>query len=751
MSHRLVLVVTVFTAITAFTSCGGQADAPESQSSAVVEDMPAPSEIEGPAEPIEPPSEPGQSEPIPEPTTPTKTATLYRDEWGVPHIYSEDIGAGMYALGYAQAEDRLDDIYIAMRTGLGRMAEAFGEKHVQQDVYMRIARNEELAQESWDSAAPLMKEIGEQFVAGINAYLKEHPDQKPDFALDIEPWMINAVGRAMILRWPLGTIQGDMKNAPDDAEPAGRSNQWAVHPSRSADNVPILLTDPHLTWEGLAVFYEARVHAGDLHMNGYHLIGSPVIGFGHTQHVGWAPTTGGPDTADVYEIKFKMGMPPQYEYDGEWRNVEMKMVKIDVKDGESHTQPTAYTHLGPVISEPDMENETAYVGATPYFENDRLHEQFLAMCMARNADEFYEALGMNQYMEQNIMYADTSGNIGYVRVGQTPIRPEGGYDWNAPIDGTTSATAWLGIHPIDDLVQLHNPETGYMQNCNISPANMMIDSPLTPDKYPDYIYNVSWDDNNPRGKRLVELLHTDDSVTKDEAMAIALHVYDILAVPWQSALSSAVDAHGAAHMDDADFADSVEAILAWDGNFTKDATATPLYKNWRMSCTNEINVAGIAEGQPLSSEDQQKMLALLDESISKMKEQYGDWEIAWGDIYKVGRGGQYFPVGGADFGGSTNAPNMTETLFDVRSTELEAQPGKYVANNGSGAMMLMFFHEDRIESYSLVPWGQSGDPESPHYMDQGEQLYSNRKMKETWWSFEELQGHIASERVFEIQ
>ena len=57
---------------------------------------------------------------------------------------------------------------------------------------------------------------------------------------------------------------------------------------RTADRIPILLTDPHLTWEGLAVLYEARVHAGDLHMNGYFLIGSPIVGIGHTQHVGWA-------------------------------------------------------------------------------------------------------------------------------------------------------------------------------------------------------------------------------------------------------------------------------------------------------------------------------------------------------------------------------------------------------------------------------------------------------------------------------
>ena len=64
------------------------------------------------------------------------------------------------------------------------------------------------------------------------------------------------------------------------------------------------------------------------------------------------------------------------------------------------------------------------------------------------------------------------------------------------------------MHPAEDLVHIFSiRKQGYMQNCNISPDTMMVDSPLTPKiKYPDYIYNVSWDTNNPRGRRTVQLL-----------------------------------------------------------------------------------------------------------------------------------------------------------------------------------------------------------------------------------------------------
>lgn len=690
--------------------------------------------------------------PAAEPEHGAPTATLYRDTWGVPHIYSDDLGAGMYAVGYAQAEDRLSDIYDAVRTGLGLMSEVYGKELIEQDVYMRISRNEELAKEQWDNATPEMRVIGERFVEGIKAYEAEHPDEVYPNKMEIEPWMLSTIGRAMIMRWPLGTIADEAKRmekpeTPDN--PAGASNQWSVAASRSADGVPILLTDPHLSWEGLSVFYEMRVHAGPLHMNGYAVIGSPIIGFGHSNHVGWAPTTGGPDTADVYMVKVRQeGFSLEYEYDGEWRKAKPAMINVPVKDGEPHKQPTAYTHLGPIIAPPDEETGIALVGATPYFDTNELFEQFLKMCLARDANEFYDALSMNQYMEQNCMYADTSGNIGYVRVGRTPIRPEG-YDFLKPVPGWTSETAWKGIHPIEDLVQALNPAAGYMQNCNIAPANMMVDSPMTPDKYPSYIYNVSWDGNNPRGKRAVQVLDADDSVTKDEAIELALHTYDILAKPWQKAVASAWSTKGADFADNAKLAAFVEAFAAWDGEFRIDKTVTNAYKFWRLKQSGDI-INIVVDGGELNEDLSTALLASIAETLDELEAKYGNWDIPWGDVHKVGRGGTYYPVGGADFGGRTDGPNFTETLYDVRSSESKENPGTYVADNGTMALMLMFMHEDGIDSYSLTPWGQSGHPDSPHYMDQGEKLYSPRKVKATWWQREDLEGNIESEKVFKL-
>ena len=709
--------------------------------------------------PSAPPSAPGAAPAQPGPQTatpltpgqrlkqPSNTVTIYRDAWGVPHIYSDSERGAAYGLGYATAEDRLADIHTNVRTALGIAAEVFGPDAARTDLMMQMVRNAEVCEKAWAGTPIYLQTIATAFIEGVKKYTEEHPEKSPEWAVDLQPWHCMAIGRAMIMRWPVGTVMDDLENR--DKKPAMGSNQWAVAPDRSADKCAILLTDPHLAWEGLSVFYEARVHGGKLHMNGFFMVGSPLIGFGHSEYVGWAPTTGGPDTSDVFTVKLDLTnkLAPKYELNGEWKPVTPRTITVKVKGQEPVTQPSADTELGPVIHL-DLEAGVAYIGASPYFGPSKLFEQTYKMLFARNAREFYDVLTMNEFMEQNLMYADREGNIGYLRGGKTPIRPDG-FDWNAPV-AASPESMWKGIHPITDLVQILNPEQGYMQNCNISPENMMIGSTMTPDKYPAYIYNVSWDKTNPRGKRITGLLSADESVTRDEAIAYATDVYDILAQPWQAALKAAVDGAGAEYMKDETFAKVVNNILAWDGQFLPESTATPVYKNWRLACSGKVDVTAIAEGKTLAPEQQTALLDVLKGAVTEFQTQYGSVDVPWGEIYRVGRGDKWFPAPGADFGGSTDGPNMTETLFDVRSKEDPAAPGKYFANNGSMATMLMFFRADGIESLTCTPWGQSADPESPHYADQAEQLYSKRQLKPSLFKKEEIMANKASEKVLTL-
>lgn len=674
--------------------------------------------------------------------------TIYRDTYGVPHIYGDSPVAAAYGLGYAQAEDRLDDIYRNVRTALGSMAEFFGPEHVEIDYIMRLMRNAKLCEEYWITAPAEIRELGDSFVRGINAYIAEHPERVPEHALELHGWHCAAVGRCMILQWPLGTIQDDFNQR--DKTPPFASNAWAVEPKRSADNCAILLTDPHLTWESLAVFYEARVFGGSLSMNGFFVAGTPALAIGHNNDVGWACTTGGPDTSDVYALKIrKTALGFEYEYDGKWLQPRLSVFTIKVKgEDKPRAMPAMYTNHGPLIEEPDFEKGIAYAGKTPYMEDAGFFRQQYAMCMAKDADDFIEALRIDSSMEQNILFADRKGNIGYVRVGRTPIRPEGPWNWSAPVPGNTSATEWLGIHPLEDHVQIRNPEQGYMQNCNISPANMMLDSPMTPEKYIPQLYNVSWDKNNLRGRRAVELLSQDDSITKEEAIAIAMDVYDLLAKPWQDALRAAFESAGPEVKEDKDLAAAAQTILDWDGQFTQDSRAAAIIRHWRPRCEGPIDTKAIVEGTALSAEHQARLVELLRETLSEMQRLYGAEPVTWGDIHKVGRNGEFFPCDGADFGSRETG---TETLRDVEAAETPEDSGRYVANSGSMSAMLMFFHEAGIDSYTCTPWGQSADPASPHHVDQARELYSKRRMKPTWFRKEDMLQHQESEKVLTVQ
>ena len=696
----------------------------------------------------EPTEQAPEPDPLPEPTIEPGEATLYRDTWGVPHVYADTMPHACYALGYAQAEDRLDDIYKNVRTATGRMAEAFGPEHAEMDYVLRLVKNAEVCRDYWLSAPEEIRSACDAFMLGVEAYVAEHPDRKPDFALDLHGWQSAAIGRTMILQWPLGTLMDDLNNK-DKASPVG-SNAFCIAPERSAQGCAVHMTDPHLTWEGMAVFYEARVHAGDVHHCGFYLVGTPMPALGHNAHVAWACTTGGPDTSDVYMLKLNPRNLMQYDYFGEWKTFRAEVVIIKVKGEPDLIRPALYSEYGPLLDVPDEKKGVAYTGATPYLNETGVFEQMYRMADARNCEEFYQALGMNQMMEQNLLFADRDGNIQYVRTGRAPIRPKG-FNWSAPVPGGLEATRWLGIHPIEDLVQIKNPPQGYFQNCNVSPAVMMRDSPMTEQVYTEhpYLYNVSWDASSPRGIRLVELLDADDSVTKDEAMEYTLNVYDVLAKPWQDALQAAADA-AADRMADPELAEAVRMILEWDGEFTRECAACPLVKFWRLKCEKAIDVAAVIEGRPLSDEDQAKMLDALKQVLADVKQTYGTLDVTWGDINLIGRGGRHFPCPGADFGRGPDKIDLTETVMDVSVREEEEGSGKYVAYNGSSSIMLSFLHEDGIESYSCINWGQSGDTASPHYMDQGERLYANRNFKPTWFRKEDLLQNIESETIIPI-
>lgn len=659
--------------------------------------------------------------------------TIYRDTWGVPHIYGESEAAVSFTLGYAQAEDRLETVLKAFRKAEGTMAEAFGEEWIEHDYQQRLCGHAEVSKRRYHELSEQSQRNIEAFVHGIKKYMKEHPDEVPEWTPEPEPYHVVALSRYVVWGWPLGQAKGDLGRSERELEDGKGSNQWVIGRRLSAEDCVISLIDPHVGWHDEWLFYESHLHGGDLNVFGFSLVGTPFIGLGHNDYISWAMTTGGPDTADVYEVEFD----PEsltYQYDDETRKIKSEKIEIKVKTdhGIKTVEKTIRrTHHGPIV---EVRGNYAYVFKLAQADEVHLVDQMAEMNKAKNLGEFLQATSMCQLMPQNLMYGDIDGNMYYVRTGRVPIRPEG-YDWTKPVSGNTSVTEWLGLHSDEDLVQILNPPAGFMQNCNISPGTMTFNSPMTADRYPDYIYRASTDSSNSRGRRFMQIMRQrqDQKFSLEDAMKIAMDTTLHGVEPYQKILRKAYDKHKDqfAHLQK-----PIETVINWDRHADIDSVGMTLFGFWLAFGAEEYDVREMLEKDNVPDDTQIALLEAFDSAVKHIKKTYGEIK-EWGEVHCAKRGDQSWPLAGISRFGFT-------TLRAI-STHDPDEDGILYARAGQSCTTIVLLKQV-VRSYSVVPYGQSEHPDSPHFTDQGKKLMAHRKFKPTWYQKEELMKHLESEK-----
>jgi acyl-homoserine lactone acylase PvdQ len=664
--------------------------------------------------------------------------TIHRDTWGVPHIFGDSMEAAAFGHGYAQAEDRLEDLLGAYLRAEGRAASVYGDDALDGDVVARIAGHARLARERYAELGPETRRVVEAYVAGVRTFMREKPALVPPWARPPEPHQVVALYRSFAWAWPWGQALGELPQATAGTGESRGSNQWAVGAGRSAEGVPIALIDPHLSWEPQNRLYEAHVHGGDVNFFGFSILGTPIMAVGHTDVLSLALTTGGPDCADVYEERLHPDDPLRYEYDGDWRTMEVEEIEIEVRtpDGSRVVRRRVERTLhGPIVA---REGQRAFAARTAYDREIGLVEQWLALVRARGLGEFLDAMRQNQSPPQNVMCADVRGNLYYLRAGRVPRRPEG-FSWDRPVPGWTSASAWLGTHPLEDLVQILNPPGGTMQNCNVSPGTMFPASPLTAERYPRVIYNGRTDDSNSRGRRMLELLGGPEKLTLEAALRIAVDTHVDRAELWQAALSAAFEAGGARFPS---LAPAVDLLSSWNRRIDGDSRAAPLFRLWMRACRagpSAVPLARIEAGQPLDAAAQVALLEALQVAAQDLARAAGRIDVPWGELHRIGRGPGSWPVAGCRADGIS-------TLRSVRYGSADAG-GRSEARGGQICTTVVLLRPGGVESYSVTPFGQSDDPRSPHYADQAERLFSRGELKPTWYGRAALEKHIESSRT----
>ena len=139
------------------------------------------------AQPANPAHRAGESPSEPSRVVPTETialrglaapAQILVDTWGVPHLYAGSQDDVFFVQGFNAARDRLFQIDLWRRRGLGQLASVFGANFVEQDRAARLFLYRGDMRREWQAYGKNAERIATRFVAGINAYI-EHVGEDP--------------------------------------------------------------------------------------------------------------------------------------------------------------------------------------------------------------------------------------------------------------------------------------------------------------------------------------------------------------------------------------------------------------------------------------------------------------------------------------------------------------------------------------------------------------------------------------------
>jgi acyl-homoserine lactone acylase PvdQ len=705
---------------------------------------------------------------------------IFRDDWGVPHLYASREIDGYYGLGYAQAEDQLGVILRLFLGVSGKTAAVFGTDSgglfpippAQVDLIALQWDHVKEARDGFNRLSPELQMDMTQYIAGIKRYMSENPEKVPAWAPDLQPWHVVGLYRSLMWHTMIGDGLQDCKNAGVQLSVAledfaknpllQASNEWLLAPSRTRDHSTIVLSDPHGAISNGSLFYEFRMDAGAFKVSGYLFGGQPIIG--HNRHVAWALTNGGSDVSDCYELTINPSEPSQYQMEDGWHTLVSKTFTIEVKGSAPITRTFDYATInGITASVVGRSNTKAYVVVSPYMHAAGIGDEVgYRMSRSRNTAEFREALRTMGMFPQNIMAGDDQGHLYYLRAGRTPIR-NAGIDTLKPIAAADPKGKWLGIHSLEDMVQVSDPPQGYMQNNNVSPSHLVAgDAPLIDrSKYPLYTLNDDPVFLNSRAARALEVLSAPVQFTLTDAAGLALDEVWYGANAWTSALVDSLNAHADELTDEtAEFQRVAQRLREFNGEANASSIAALNHYYWRSAVLESLSdsdyvslVDCMTQQRPLPTALSLALVVAVRKAVETMLSLYGSVDLAYGEIFRIGApDGLTWPLGGGL--SAMPSPGRTCNQYERKgygcggtlrafSTGPIAGGGKHAVLYGSRALQLVAFTQP-LQSYSLHNFGQSVDPTSVHFDDQAKLLSSPRKLKSTYFNAAKLADHVVS-------
>ena len=219
--------------------------------------------------------------------------SIYRDEYGVPHIVGETEEATFFGYGYAQAQDHLEKMMIAVSRrpgaarGSARAFQALGDGYLQfipyeyrwdGDYLQRLLRTKQTVVEHRDQIDPQVYRILSGFARGVNAYIEEHRARVPAWIDGITPEDVEALERSQYLRfYSIHEALSKLDDLPYSFPNLG-SNQFAIAPAKSADGRDHpRRAHAHAVGQPLSELRGAPDHAREAGRGGHQLVRQSVL------------------------------------------------------------------------------------------------------------------------------------------------------------------------------------------------------------------------------------------------------------------------------------------------------------------------------------------------------------------------------------------------------------------------------------------------------------------------------------------
>ena len=662
------------------------------------------------------------------------TIDIIRDSYGVPHIYAQTDAALAYGLAWAHAEDDFKTIQLGYLAGNALLSKHLKNKGLPADFITQFIGSEELIEKDYENKiSPAYKKVVEGYAAGMNQFALKHPEQV--LVADLFPITPKKMLRYAQLqlfissqgdRWVQKIINNEVEHKlAVETEPKG-SNTFGFNSAKTTNGNTFLAINTHQPLDGPVSWYEAHLNSEEgTNILGALFAGSPNILIGINEYLAWTHTVNQPDKTDVFALEMHPKKKLHYRIDDQYYPLEVKKAQLQVSIlGIPLKIKKKYYQS---LYGPTLKNKSGYFAVnTPSLHEIRALEQWWRMNKATSFSSFYSALKMKALPGYNIGYADRNDTIFYISNGLIPKR-QPGYDWANVVPGNTQKTLWQETYDIEELPQVLQPKSGYFYNANHSPF-LSSEGEDNPDPAL-FSQNMGFEDyDNNRSTRLKQLIDSIEKVSYADFKRIKYdHSYP---KPYRFSWMN-IDILD--QLDATQYPDISSLILRLQ-NWDRKAAASSLGAGTFAALYQQLKpiYAKLTEPKIIT---ETLMVQALRSTREHFLRHFSTLEVSLGMFQKLVRGSKELPIFGL--------PDVITAMAAVPH-----QNGTTKVVSGESYIALVEFDKGTPKIETVISYGSSDHPDSPHFDDQMG-LYAAFKTKPMTLNKEEV--YSQAKRIYHPQ